>query len=490
MLLSLILGCESEPARAVAPAPAEDAQIDWPAVPKELADGDAALMARELTAVAASVADRPVPTVRGAPAPDIVVIVLDTVRADHLGVYGYDRDTTPNLDAWAAGARVYENAWTDSPWTLPAHASMFTGKSEREHAARALGLHDARKGAPLGARFETVAERLQAAGYRTVAVTGNRAFLHPSFGLAQGFDSWVNEAPAADTRRVSYTPADRIRPMAEAALRQEDAHPLFLFVNFMDAHTPYKPRRGFVREPELLDQRTIPGNGGGFRKVANKLLKGQPLDPAVQRSWVEAYDAELRFLDQELGLLLRSLRAPHVFILADHGEYLGEHALVEHAKDVYEPVTHVPFLVRSPAFPPGRDAGLVQTHDLAWMVLEAAGLPTAGMERPGELAVTELSLTLKKDLGSKLYGARFDRIRRAFRVGPHKLILGTDGTREAYDLAADPGELNPKAALPPIFDGLAERWLEVHPHVAVEPPEAATGPGPDEEALRALGYIE
>jgi hypothetical protein len=124
------------------------------------------------------------------------------------------------------------------------------------------------------------------------------------------------------------------------------------------------------------------------------------------------------------------------------------------------------------------------------MVLEAAGLPTAGMERPGELAVTELSLTLKKDLGSKLYGARFDRIRRAFRVGPHKLILGTDGTREAYDLAADPGELNPKAALPPIFDGLAERWLEVHPHVAVEPPEAATGPGPDEEALRALGYIE
>lgn len=490
LLAFALAACAGEPPPAAAPAPAQDAQVDWPAVPRELADGDAALMERELAAVAKAASARPVPLVEGRPALDILVIVLDTVRADHLGVYGYDRDTSPQLDAWAAGARVYENAWTDAPWTLPAHASMFTGIPQRAHGARSVGLADPRKGAPLGQRFSTIAERLQAAGYRTVAVTGNRAFLHPSYGLDQGFDAWVNQQPAADTRAVPYTPADRILRMAEAALAQEDAHPLFLFVNFMDAHTPYKARRGYVREPALLHRATIPGNGGGFRKVATRLMKGGTLSPEVQRSWVEAYDAELRFLDEHVGALLSKARAPHTFVLADHGEYLGEHGLVEHAKDVYEPVLHVPFLVKSPASAPGRESRLLQTRDLAGMVLDAAGLPSGDVDRTAELAVSELTFTLKKDLESKAYGARFNRIRRAFRIGPHKLILGTDGTREAYDLAADPGELHPKAALPPIFDGLAERWLEAHPHVAEEPPDAAVGPGPDEAALRALGYIE
>ncbi len=490
LLAVALAACASEPTPAAAPAPGEDALVDWAPVPEALAASDAALMERELAAVAKAASARPIPLVEGRPALDILVVVLDTVRADHLGIYGYDRETTPRLDAWANDALVYENAWTDAPWTLPAHASMFTGKPQREHGARSVGLDDPRKGAPLGQQFSTIAERLQAAGYRTVAVTGNRAFLHPSFGLDQGFDAWVNAQPAADTRGVQYTPADRIRAMAEAALAQDDAHPLFLFVNFMDAHTPYKARRGYVREPALLRRATIPGNGGGFRKVATRLLKGGTLSPEVQRSWVEAYDAELRFLDEHVGALLAKARAPYSFVLADHGEYLGEHGLVEHAKDVYEPVLHVPFLAKSPAISAGREPRLVQTHDLAGMVLDAAGLPSADVDRTGEVAVSELYFTLKKDLESKAYGARFNRIRRAFRIGPHKLILGTDGTREAYDLAADPGELQPAAALPPLFDGLDERWLAEHPEAQVEPAGVSGGAGPDEEALRALGYVE
>ncbi len=491
------LGCagcagseEPRPAKGVNTTAAGDGLVGWPPVPSTLLASDAGLLAGELAKVKAAAASRPVPSSAGGRAPDIVVIVLDTVRADHLGVYGYDRDTTPNLDAWAQAARVYENAWTDSPWTLPAHASMFTGKPEREHAARALPLTDVRKGAPLAESFSTVAERLQAAGWRTVAVTGNRAFLHPSFGLSQGFDAWVNEAPERDTRGVGYTPADRIRPMAEAVLAQADEHPLFLFVNFMDAHTPYVPRRGFVRSPELLRPASLPGNGGGFRRASAKLLQGGRLDPDVQASWSEAYDAELRFLDLELGLLLQQVKAPHVYILADHGEYLGEHSLVEHAKDVYEPVLHVPFLARAPDLAPGRDASLVQTHDLAWMVLSAAGLPHDDIERPDDLAVSELTLTLKKDLGARAYGARFNRTRRAFRVGAHKLILGTDGSRESFDLAADPAETHPFAALPPIFDGLAAAWLAAHPEQPVVGLGEGSGVGPDEEALRALGYVE
>ena len=165
------------------------AVVDWPAVPPELAAGDAAIMTEALAVVKSAAASRAMPLRDGRAAGSILVVVLDTVRADHLGVYGYDRHTTPRLDEWAGSAHVWDNAWTDAPWTLPAHASMFTGKSQREHGARSLGHEDDRKGAPLAESEVTVAERLRDAGYRTVGIAGNRAFLHPSFGLSQGFDA-------------------------------------------------------------------------------------------------------------------------------------------------------------------------------------------------------------------------------------------------------------------------------------------------------------
>ena len=467
---------------------AKSALVDWPAVPQEIAKGDAAIMAEALSVVKSAAAARAIPLRQGSAAGSILVVVLDTVRADHLGVYGYDRHTTPKLDAWAESAHVWDHAWTDAPWTLPAHASMFTGKSQREHGARSLGHEDDRKGAPLAESEVTIAERLRDVGYGTVGIAGNRAFLHPSFGLSQGFDAWVNAQPKADPRKVPYTPADRIAPMALAALAQADEHPLFLFVNFMDAHTPYKARRGYVREPELLKRGSIPGNKG-FKGVAKRLLEGAPLAPGVQRSWIEAYDAELRFLDEHLALVLAAASSfDHVFVLSDHGEYLGEHGLVEHAKDVYEPVVHVPFLAKGASFEPGHDASAIQTHDLAWMVLEAAGLSTDGTERTGELAVSDLYYTLKKDLDAPTYGSRFNRIRRAFRVGSDKLIVGTDGSVEVYNLAEDPEEVRPGSTLPPRFEGLEAAWLSAHPEVAVVPPGGALGP--DEAALKALGYAE
>lgn len=469
---------------------AESALVEWPAVPADLRAADEALMSGELAKVKTAAAARPLPQVGGAGAGNVLVVVLDTVRADHLGMYGYDRGTTPNLDRWAAGAHIWDNAETDAPWTLPAHASMFTGKTQREHAARSLGKDDDRKAAPLAASYVTIAERLQAAGYRTVGVAGNRAFLHPSFGVAQGFDAWIDEQPLDDSRKVPYTPADRIIPMALSAVAQADEHPLFLFVNLMDAHTPYKARVGYVKEPDKLKRASIPGNKG-FRKVAEKLLSGGgPVDPAIAASWSEAYDAELRFEDEQLAKLLEATASfPHVFVLADHGEYLGEHGLVEHAKDVYEPVTHVPFLAKDARFPPGHDPALIQTHDLAWMVLGAAGLDDPGALRTDGLAVTELTYTLKKDLDAD-YGKRFDRIRRAYRIGPQKLILGTDGSSERYDLTKDPGELHPILGLPDLFEGVAEKWLAAHAEAPVVS-AAESGPlGPDEEALKALGYAE
>ncbi|GDX83456.1 sulfatase [Deltaproteobacteria bacterium] len=494
--LVLLFACstpaESPPAAKPARVKSEegsDLQVDWPAVPADLARGDRDMMASALTKAGLAAASRPIPQKKGTKAPNILVIVLDTVRADHLGMYGYTEGTTPKLDAWATGARVWENAWTDAPWTLPAHASMFTGKSQREHGARSVGRDDPRKGAPLGEGNVTIAERLQAVGYRTVAVAANPAFLHPSYGLGQGFDVWMNEGLGADPRGVPYLAADRVVPLAEAALAQEDEHPLFLFVNFIDAHRPYKARKGFVKSPELLRKASLPGEKG-YAKMVRKLMAGGPLDLDLRDSWVQGYDAELRWLDQNVSQLLGNSRVPStVFLLSDHGEYLGEHSLVEHAKDVYEPVLHVPFMAKGPDFLPGRDTAPVQGHDLAWMVLQTAGLDSADLERTGSLQVADLYYTLKKDLMAP-YGKRFDRIRRAFRVGSKKYINGSDGTREAYDLEADPGERGPLVEVPAELLAAETVWLAAHPEVPVVPESEGGALGPDEEALKALGYAE
>ncbi len=490
-MLILLLGCTPDPPAAKKkPRDGEAALVDWAPVPLPLAAADRTAMADAIRRVDAAAASRPLPTLGGgAPAPDIAIVVLDTVRADHLGTYGYDRDTSPRLDAWAQGATVFTRAYADGPWTLPAHASMFTGLPARTHAARSVGLDDPRKGAPLAESFYTVPERLRDAGYRTLGLAGNRAFLDPAYGLSQGFDAWLCETLAEDSRGLGYNAADRLLPMATTAAASA-RRPTLLFLNFMDAHTPYKPRRGYVKDPSKLVRKVIPGNKGA-RKVVTSLLKGGALDPRVQGSWVEAYDSEIRFLDEHLGTLFEELSAfEYVFVLADHGEYLGEHGLVEHAKDVYEPVIHVPFMVKGPGYTPGRDNRMVQSHDLAWMVLEAAGLPVPPeVERTGEFAVSELHYTLKKDLTNKDYGARFNRVRRALVAGEHKLIVGSDGSRESYDLGVDPGELRPGAALEPPLDPLDAAWTAAHPETPLVP-VGASAPEPSDEQLRALGYVE
>lgn len=490
-MLLLLLACTPDPTpKPKKPRDGEAALVDWSAVPLAIAASDRAAMTDALRRVDAASASRHVPTLAsGSVAPDIAIVVLDTVRADHLGVYGYDRDTSPRLDAWAQDARVYTRAYADGPWTLPAHASMFTGLPARTHAARSVGLDDPRKGAPLADSFYTVPERLRDAGYRTLGLAGNRAFLDPAYGLSQGFDAWLCEQLVEDSRGVGYNAADRLLPMATSAA-QVPGRPTLLFLNFMDAHTPYKARRGYVKDPSRLVRKSIPGNKGA-RKVVTSLLEGGSLDPRVQASWVEAYDSEIRFLDQHLGDLFGALSAfEYVFVLADHGEYLGEHGLVEHAKDVYEPVIHVPFIVKGPGYAPGRDDRMVQSHDLAWMVLEAAGLAVPPeVERTGPFAVSELHYTLKKDLANKDYGARFNRVRRAVVAGTDKLIVGSDGTREVYDLATDPQESRPSNPLPGPLDDIHAAWIAGHPETPLVP-VGASAPEPSDEQLRALGYVE
>ncbi|MDP2304472.1 MAG: sulfatase [Pseudomonadota bacterium] len=425
--------------------------------------------------------------------PDIVVIVLDTVRADRMGVYGYDRTTTPRIDAWAADARVYDQMQSDGAWTLPSHASLFTGKPVIAHGAHGTPL-GSDLAAPLAERSQTVARSLREAGYRTAGIAANRGFLHSMWGLSQGFDLWMCEQLRLDRNRLPYITADRISALALALLGRPREAPLFLFLNYMDAHAPWIPRRGYVRDPSSIQPHLLPFRSS-WESVTTRLLAEEGESPEARRAWGEAYDSELRFLDEQVGALLDALPSlgigpeDYVFILSDHGEYLGEHALIEHSKDVYEQVLHVPLLVKGPGYVAGRDPRAIQTHDVASLILAAAGQPPLpGAQHTTDLQVSEVYWSRHKDLRDPSYGRRFDRIRRAFRLGPQKLIVGTDGTREAYDLGADPGELASQlgAAWVPELEARALAWVGGQ----VAAPEARmTGPT-DLEALRALGYVE
>lgn len=425
--------------------------------------------------------------------PDIVVIVLDTVRADRMGLYGYDRATTPRIDAWGEGARVYDQMQSDGAWTLPSHASLFTGKPIIAHGAHGTPL-GSDLAAPLAERSETVARALRTVGYRTAGIAANRGFLHRMWGLSQGFDLWLCEQLQLDRNRLPYVSGDRVTAMARALLERPREAPLFLFLNYMDAHAPWVPRRGYVRDPTAIRPHLLPYRNE-WETVTTRLLSQGTEAPEAQRAWSEAYDAELRFLDDQVGELLDALpglgigEEDYVFVLSDHGEYLGEHALVEHSKDVYQEVLHVPLLIKGPGYTAGRDARPIQTHDLATLILAAAGQPPLdGAQHTEDLQVSELYWSRHKDLRDPRYGRRFDRVRRAFRSGPRKLILGTDGSREAYDLADDPRELTSQlgAAWVSELDARAKAWLGSQEQA----PEARmTGPA-DIEALRALGYVE
>lgn len=415
---------------------------------------------------------------------DIAVIVLDTVRADRLGVYGYNRDTTPQLDAWAKGARVYTRMSADGDWTLPSHASLFTGLSSARHGARGIPRDAQGTASPLAADVPTVAEAMQKAGYWTIGIAANRAFLSSAWGLSRGFDLWLCDQLAKDPR-APYLEAARVTAMALEALDHRGDRPVFLFLNYMDAHAPWLPRRGYVREPDAIVRETLPYDEG-WEAARTRLMGARERDATTQRSWSEAYDSELRYLDEHLAPLLARLDGfEHVYVLSDHGEFLGEHDLVEHSKDIYEPIVHVPLIVRGEA--PGVDDAPIQHHDVARMILANAGIAELPeMEHTADMTVSEQYWSRKRDLVLS-FGRRFDRVRRAFRIGDQKLILSSDGKDEAYDLATDPGERSNIRGAPwaEAVRARAKDWISTHPVR-----DASVTTSEDVEALEALGYVD
>jgi arylsulfatase A-like enzyme len=408
--------------------------------------------------------------------PNVLLVTLDTTRPDHLGCYGHGGGTSPSLDAVAAESEVYEDALSTSSWTLPAHASLFTGQVPTRHQAYydergPLVLTQAIEG-PFeryrvrGLRKDavTLAQVLRDHGYATGAVVAG-PWMKPVFGLDRGFESY----DATGIREVNGRPANEVTDGALAWIGERGAEPFFLFLNYFDPHAPFDPPAGW--RPELR--------------------------PVIGNDLVALYDLEIRFMDEHVGRLLAALRARGlwddllVVVTADHGELLGEHALWGHGLGLSQEELRVPLLIKYPAGDRrrGRRRERVQLTDVLPTVLARLDLPVPADVQGGVLprvahpVVAELQMTPAVSKRGSF---------RALYEGSWKYVENGGGATMLYDLGADQRENHDRSReMRPQTDAMRARlgaYLDALERAAPDAPEHAVDPD-TVRALEALGYL-
>ncbi|MEL6347592.1 MAG: sulfatase [Myxococcota bacterium] len=469
-------------------------------------DAEAASLATDRQTLAAAFDALP-PAEASTGGPDVVIIVLDTLRADRLTDYGAPDVLMPRLEAFADAARVYPKMRSTAPWTLPSHASMFTAHYAIQHGAH--GTPPGTEGVAFGLspQHPTLAERLKTAGYRSAGIAANRGFLGEEWGLSRGFDVWLCDELAPDWN-LTYPQAERITALGLDAYQRlaKENGPSLLFLNYMDPHTPWAPREGYTAAPEQIVPATLPPlkpwgqQGSRWHRIRRKVLGGKrAARPEEVASWTEAYNAEVRYLDEHLGVLLDGLAAAghgpddYTIVLADHGEYLGEHGLLNHSKGLHEEVIRVPLLIQGPGFPPGLDPRPVQSRDVPEMLLDALSLARLQPDADdGSLQVSELYWARHRDLGDPVIGAQFNHIERAFIQDEQKLIVNDDGDIDAFALESDPGEARSVPATGWARGAYTFAYQWVVDQTAKRTASPVTVPIDDaqREKLRQLGYIE
>ncbi len=435
--------------------------------------------------------------------PSIILITLDTIRADQLGLYGRSPSPSPNLDRFATQAVVYDRAYSASSWTLPSHASLFTGLIPTQHGAGSpLADSTPRKWryTPLVDDFTTLAELFSQAGYQTAAVVGGPA-LDPGLGIAQGFDQYEFGYSRPGEKRHG-TRGDFIADRAIEFIRKFDTSAYFLFLNFFDPHRPYEPPEPHGRDlPDRdprAEQRVISHLGSPARPIADFA----PSERTGIDALLAAYLAEIRYMDEHLGRLFAAIEAlpperrPVVAITSDHGESFGEHYQFTHGLHLYEDNTRVPLIFYDPQNRRGsRSSDLVPNRRLFATLLGVAGIEvppiadSATLFAPAASLVTELWRT---ENAIAVFGESAARDLRAIYLPPHKLIESSDGNIELYDLDSDPDELVNLIDLEPeraasMAKRLSETIGDASPLFTAE--NAAPLNADAEEALRALGYL-
>ena len=460
--------------------------------------------------------------------PNVLLIVLDTVRADHLSLYGYARRTSPNLEALAKEGVWFRNAVSASDMTLSTHASLFTGLYPSWHRAHLIPPGNP---SPLDPSFRTLAEILSGNGYTSMATLANCAYLRPVFQLDQGFQLYSVRTPvtgavpgrisyprdfiesalrhlvATDELHRAYSRADQITADGLRILRamQQRPEPFFLNVNYMDAHDPYIP------PPPYRD--LFPGRDPAFppervrqlhRQLA--LLQPPPTLAADLAHITSQYDGGIAYMDAEVKRLLDGLKQAGLYdntlviVTSDHGEALGDRSALGHPASVHEDLVRVPLLIkypRSTTVAQGREVdALADSVDVLPTVLDVAGIPIPPDVQGVSLRAVKpdpdrmvFSVSFPDDL-SRLR-RRSDVAQRALYQGDRKLIASSTGQMELYNFKQDPHELknlySPDDPASRLLSSALESWIERIPRVKV------TNKNMDRqtlERLRSLGYVQ
>ncbi len=513
--------------------------------------------------------------------PNVLFIVLDTQRRDHLSTYGYPLETSPALDVFARDTTRFERAIAPAQWTIPSHASMFTGLYPSTHQvtqgySQISGLHP------------TLPEILQGAGYHTVGFCNNPLVGVLDNGLQRGFDQFYNYAGASLSRPFTRPRGPLYRAISKrwqrfarpvqnyfahsdwlfraslnpllvplwtrfinykgqtptstddliAYLRQHRAggsqQPLFVFLNLMGTHLPYRPPQDYLDEVAPDVRRNAHAYRFMQRFNAEAARWASPTDPPLQdwerKTLSDFYNAEIRFQDHHLGRLFAYLKASGalddtlVIITADHGEAHGDHNFVGHSFVVHQELVHVPLIIRDPngVFPAGKRVTTnVSTRRIFHTVLELAGIQPPLDEADPNADVAGLSLAralngrpdtergvafseafppstflsvLEHRNPPVIERLRLRLVRRGVYEGTHKLTMAHNQIEALYDTEHDPTETrNLAPAKPDLALHLQAKIAQFVQTSELQRP-GANGFGEMDESvvdnLRALGYIE
>jgi arylsulfatase A-like enzyme len=420
----------------------------------------------------------------------VVLYLVDTLRADRLGCYGYRRPTSPHLDAFAREAVLFEHVVAQSSWTRPAAASILTGRYPEEHGATSL-MDGIRPDVP------TAAELLKRAGYVTAAFVTNLN-VAGRFGFGRGFDEY-HYFEERDDRDTLYLSAAELNA---AVLPWLDAHhdrPFFLYVHATDPHAPYRPS---ADEAARFVPATIHPTIGRDAPVRELLQAPELVTPDNLTLVSGLYDAEVATADAGFGALRAKLTAlgldgsTVIVFVADHGEEFHEHGGFDHGRTLYEEVVHVPLVVRLPGAAGGgrRVTTLARQVDLLPTLLALLGLDAPG-DLPGVALLdpdgTSRDAATETHMATELTG----RPIVGFSDGTWKAVWpafgGADEALELYDLRTDVSEQHNVRQDHPVVAGSAVQSLERARLRArhTEPADTTVVDPAIERRLRALGYV-
>lgn len=447
--------------------------------------------------------------------PNVVIIVMDTARQDRLSCYGYNRDTSPRLRELAKTSTVFSNAYSTSSWTSPAHASLFTGLYSIAHGVT-------QEHWKMSDDLVTLAEVLSQHGYETVGISEN-PLLSDRNGFNQGFSTYymtwrIDRALSRPASGRQSETGNTATDIFLKTVRRSSRRPFFIFVNLIEPHSPYDSSKQFKNE--FVTDREIPLVLNMWQE---HYLGRRVLTEAEIRHLSELYDAELLYTDYLVGMMMDELKASghwddtFFIVTSDHGENIGDHGHMDHAFSLYETLIKIPLIIRYPArFGSGSaDGRPVQLTDVFPTVLEATGVNGEAFPNQG-LSLLSGRFPADRAIFTEYYWPKqaltcfnevdradpallpFKRRLRSVITGGMKLIWGSDGRHEVFNLAEDPDELvnlwdgqGNSGAFRGIESKLAATVSRFGADQKVSPEDVPTD-ALDEatrDALRSLGYL-